>query len=461
MISLVRSVAVFAALGAFALGAATLTLRAENAFATSGPGGGDDDEPDDLDDFDSSGPGSGDDDDFDSSGPGSGHDDDDDFDSSGPGSGGDDGDDNSGPGSNDDDEPARPDDDAFDHTIAEAVDANYEVAHDDLGHEYILGEVLLMGSRGDLRIAIARGFREVRVERLTSGGVLALLIIPARLDVDEAVAWLASAAPNAVVTPNNLYRGAQSLDASNASRAHDRPARLSGTIGIIDTGVDASRLPVRGALLQQRAFAAPRPIARDHGSMVASIAVARGARVYVADVFGQSADGTLAASAERLAAAIDWMISRRAPVINISVEGPDNAVLHEMVRRAAQRGHIIVAAAGNGGPNASPSFPAAFDGVLAVTAIDETGRPYVRASRGEYIDFAAHGVDVNVAMGSSTVRVSGTSFAAPLIAAEAAAHLHLPSPAASARALAALQARAEDLGDPGRDRIFGWGALRN
>ncbi|MEQ1493785.1 MAG: S8 family serine peptidase, partial [Terricaulis sp.] len=146
---------------------------------------------------------------------------------------------------------------------------------------------------------------------------------------------------------------------------------------------------------------------------------------------------------------------------NISVEGPDNAVLAEMVRRAAERGHIIVAAAGNGGPAARPSFPAAFDGVLAVTAIDESDRPYVRANRGDYIDFAAPGVDINVDVNGSMARVSGTSFAAPVIAAEAAAHLHAPSPAESARVLTNLRARAEDLGAPGRDNIFGWGALRD
>ena len=155
------------------------------------------------------------------------------------------------------------------------------------------------------------------------------------------------------------------------------------------------------------------------------------------------------------------MIANGVAVVNISVEGPDNAIVAEMVRRAARRGHMIVAAAGNGGPNAGPSFPAAFEGVLAVTAIDENGRPYFRANRGAYIDFAAHGVDVSVDVGGMISRVSGTSFASPVIAAEAAVQLHAPSPADSALALTQLRERAEDLGAPGRDNIFGWGALRD
>ena len=46
--------------------------------------------------------------------------------------------------------------------------------------------------------------------------------------------------------------------------------------------------------------------------------------------------------AERIVAALDWMIANRVPVVNISIEGPDNAVLEEMIRRAAERGHHLV-----------------------------------------------------------------------------------------------------------------------
>lgn len=288
---------------------------------------------------------------------------------------------------------------------------------------------------------------------------MARLTLPPRVDMDAAVAMLAQAAPNTIVTPNNIYRSAQTSRSGPERTRVRRVARTRGAMGVIDTGVDARALD--HGLLSQRAFAGPQPIAREHGSTVAAIAVSRGIHVHVADVFGQTPDGALAASAERIAAAVDWMIANRVAVVNISIEGPDNAILAEMIRRAGQRGHIIVAAAGNSGPAARPSYPAAFDGVLAVTAIDESGRPYIRANRGSYIDFAAHGVNMQVNIGASSERVSGTSFAAPIIAAEAAAHLHAPSPTESARVLANLRERAEDLGEPGRDNVFGWGALRD
>lgn len=473
--SLLRSAALAGALSVAAIAAAPLVAFVATAHASGhddsddGPdwdddhdyddnsghgGGGDDDWGDwDGDDHSSSGPGSGDEDDFDgdNSGPGAGNDDTvDDHDNSGPGNGGND--DNSGPGSGwDENEDAVGAGAHIDEVI-------YSVEYDSHGDEFLPGEIVFVGAARDLPNALNLGFQEISVENLSSGGIIARLALPPSVEMDRATSMLIEAAPDAIVTPNNIYRSAQVSRTTSARGLGRQSARSQGTLGVIDTGVDANSLPAN-SLLSQRAFAGSQPVAREHGSTVAAIAVSHGVRVHVADVFGRSSDGALAASAERIAAAIDWMIAHRVAVVNISVEGPDNAILGEMVRRAAERGHIIVAAAGNGGPAARPTFPAAFDGVLAVTAIDATGRPYIRANRGTYIDFAAPGVNVSVDLGGTNERVSGTSFAAPVIAAEAAAHLHAPSPADSARVVTGLRNRAEDLGEPGRDNIFGWGAL--
>ena len=449
--SLLRRAAFAAALSVGAIAATPTSLFSTIASAhefdldhlddvedNSGPGNGDDFDFDDFDDGD-----------HDNSGPGNGDDfEDHDDDRSGHGSGG--GDDHSGHGGGD-----RNND--FDiGFIAEEI--IYSVEYDNRGSEFVPGEIVFVGRAQDLALALNAGFTEISVHNLASGGVMARLGLPRGVGIDAAVSQLAQVAPDAITTPNNIYRSAQTMRTSALRQPMRRAVRSRGMLGVIDTGVDVSSLP-SDTLLSQHAFAGPAPIAREHGSAVASIAVSRGVRVHVADVFGHSADGQLAASAERIAAAIDWMIAHRVAVVNISIEGPNNGALAEMVRRAAERGHIIVAAAGNGGPAARPSFPAAFEGVTAVTAIDESGRPYIRANRGPYIDFAAPGVDVSVEGGAA--RVSGTSFAAPVIAAEAAAHLHAPSLTESARVLTNLRARAEDLGEPGHDNIFGWGALRD
>ena len=441
----------------------------EPDFDNSGPGGGDDDYDhddnsgpgsgdDDYDQDDNSGPGNGGDDLDQDHGSGSGGDDQDQGDNSGPGNGGDDDlddeHDNSGPGSG-----GGGHDNIDQNDLSASEDVIYSVEYDTDGGEYVAGELVFVGSPRDLARARELNFRTISMQALASGGVVARLAIPRGVGLDAARATLRRELSDALVAPNHIYRGAQARPSSPTAHAIGDRRPLRATIGVIDTGIDVSALSDADAVLSHRAFAGAAPVAREHGSMVASIAIAHGARVHVADVFGHTNDGALAASAERVAAALDWMMSNGVAVINISVQGPDNAILAEMVRRAVRRGHIIVAAAGNGGPAARPAFPAAFEGVLAVTAIDEMDRPYIRANRGAYIDFAAPGVDVVVDIDGAGVEVSGTSFAAPIIAVEAAAELASPSPSGSQRALSRLRQRAQDLGAPGRDNIFGWGAL--
>ena len=339
----------------------------------------------------------------------------------------------------------------------------FEVEYDELGDAYVARQVLLSGSRADISAARRLGFEVLDTIYLRSFGTrVARLKTPRGASATTAIAQLRQAAPAALIARNTIYRQSQSFVESRPARNHSMSWRFRpGTlIGVIDTGVDAEKLP-QGALTEQRGFVGNRPTARDHGLAVAAIAAEHGARVQVADVFGQSTDGALAASASSILAALDWMIENDIAVINISIEGPNNPLIAETVRHAASRGHIVIAAAGNGGPVARPAFPAAFDGVVAVTAIDEHGRPYLRANRGSYIDFAAEGVNVAVATPNENLVVSGTSFAAPRIAAAFAQHLQRPSPRGAANALAAMRNRAEDLGEPGHDAIYGWGAIRD
>lgn len=286
------------------------------------------------------------------------------------------------------------------------------------------------------------------------------LALPAGMSVEQAVAALKQIAPNALVTANAVYQHAEgSISATRSSRRARAPV-YRGVMGVIDTGVSASALAPNG-VVDQRAFAGGAPVSREHGEAVAALANEHGVRVQVADVFSGTAAGGEVASAESIVAALDWMIETRVPVINISIEGPNNALLHALVSRASERGHVIVAAAGNGGPLATPAFPAAFDRSVAITAIDGDDRPYVRANRGGYIDFAARGVNVRVQSGGQDLVVSGTSFATPLVAAQIAEQMDAPSPARATEILTELRQHAVDLGAPGRDPIFGWGAVRD
>jgi subtilisin family serine protease len=179
--------------------------------------------------------------------------------------------------------------------------------------------------------------------------------------------------------------------------------------------------------------------------------------LYVADVYCGAPTG---GSASAVARALAWMAREEVGVINVSLVGPANRALEAAIRAAQARGHIIVAAVGNDGPAARPLFPAAYDGVVGVTAVDRRRRVLLEAGRGAHVDFAALGSDFSAASpGGGFASVRGTSFAAPVVARVLARSLDRPDPATAARALSELAQSARDLGARGRDNTYGAGLI--
>jgi subtilisin family serine protease len=156
------------------------------------------------------------------------------------------------------------------------------------------------------------------------------------------------------------------------------------------------------------------------------------------------------------------MAQQRVAVINVSLVGPRNALMERVVKTLVDRGYLIVAAVGNDGPASPPLFPAAYPGVVGVTAVDAKHRVLLEACRGKHVEFAAPGADLIAAMQSQPENFSevrGTSFAAPLVAGLFARELTEPDVAARDRVIAALIATAEDLGARGRDDTYGVGLV--
>jgi subtilisin family serine protease len=171
--------------------------------------------------------------------------------------------------------------------------------------------------------------------------------------------------------------------------------------------------------------------------------------------------GPQSGSAASLIAGLSWLAQSGVPVINVSLTGPPNPAVAKVLQNVADKGVIVVAAAGNDGAAAPPAFPAAYPQVVAVTAVDWARRPYRYANRGPYVMFAALGVDVLADAPQAPHAVSGTSFATPVVAVELARRLARADPAAARKALDALAAEAVDLGAPGRDPVFGYGLIES
>ncbi|MDO5606093.1 MAG: S8 family serine peptidase [Paracoccus sp. (in: a-proteobacteria)] len=327
------------------------------------------------------------------------------------------------------------------------------------------------------------GFTELRHSDLAAGGSIHRLRKPGPMTLDQALEALREITGAERADFNHFYRGGASSGAAGTCRGTDCPARqmiawpalvACGAplrIGMIDTGLNASHASLADAdLTVHRLETDAAPSGAVHGTAVAALfAGAQGTRapglvphlpLLAVDAF-HSARADERADAFALIEALDWLAAQQAAVVNLSLAGPDNRLLAEKIADMERRGILLVAAAGNGGPAAGPAYPAAYDTVLAVTAVDRRGQVWRRAGRGPHIDIAAPGVEVWTAASISGARPkTGTSFAAPFVASAAALILQAEPGLAPADLRARLIADAEDLGTSGRDDIFGHGLLR-
>jgi subtilisin family serine protease len=241
---------------------------------------------------------------------------------------------------------------------------------------------------------------------------------------------------------------------------------------MIDTGINMDHAALAGAQVALTRVAPEDYNASDaiHGTAVAAILVGDpasrapgllpGLPLVAVDAF-HKASGDERADVYTLVRGLDQLIGAGASVINLSLAGPPNTVLEDTLAAIeAAQGAVIVAAAGNGGPNAPPAYPAAYDSVIAVTAVDKGARAYRRAGRGPHVDLAAPGVDVWTAASVQGARwKTGTSFAAPYVTAAAALWRQAYPELTPAEIRAALSQSAADLGAPGVDEVFGHGLL--
>ena len=240
-------------------------------------------------------------------------------------------------------------------------------------------------------------------------------------------------------------------------------------VGIIDTDVDHEH-PAFARRLNSGTFlpTGSRPAPNWHGTGVLALLAGNPAggtpgliphaEFYVASVFYVDSNGQVATDTQSLLDALDWMRQFEVKVINMSFAGPQDQLVQDAIARLARSGTVFVAAVGNEGPSAPPSYPAAYKQVVAVTAVSQDRRSYPYANRGDHVDLSAPGVDVWTAVpGMKEGYMSGTSFAAPFVtAAMATIYRQMPTHSKDGM-LAAFEP--QDLGPPGRDAVFGKGLV--
>lgn len=322
---------------------------------------------------------------------------------------------------------------------------------DDLGEPARRGIVLLVDADA-ASIATARqlGYVANATEGLEDLGLSsAELTVPRDMSLSRALKQLRKALPGKTLTSDALHFESASASApGNGFTVSSAP--IGTAVGLIDGGV-APVIPLSG----QRGFAAGAPVASDHGTAVAGLLRDAGIRsIFSADVYGRDPAG---GSALAISRALSWLVGRKIRVVSISLVGPRNALLERAIAATSTRGIVVVAAVGNDGPSAPPAYPASYPSVLAVTGVDGRNRALIEAGRALHLDYAAPGADIRAPDARGVDRsVRGTSYAAPFVAARAAAAIYRGQGAA---VRAALDAEARDLGKKGADKSFGRGLL--
>ena len=333
--------------------------------------------------------------------------------------------------------------------IDRLVRDNRDIIERDAGGEPARkGELLVMDAdAAGLARAEALGFAVIArdsIEGLDLGVVR--LRTPDGMKLGEAQTLLAATLPEAVVSADNIHfqsgRTATAMPVVAAASA----GAVAGEVGMID-GASGASVPV----LATKGFASGAPYPSNHGSAVASLLKSAGvARVRVADVYGTDKAG---GNALAIARGLGWLVGQGSDVVTISLVGPKNAVLGRAVAAAQAKGVVIVAAVGNNGPAAPPAYPASYEGVVAVTAVDGKRRALIEAGRALHLDYAAPGAGIT-GLNARGKRVSlrGTSFATPLVAARIAR-------AGKGNWRKSLDAEAIDLGRKGADDTYGRGLV--
>jgi hypothetical protein len=340
-------------------------------------------------------------------------------------------------------------------------------------------EYVVWAATSDAASALERaGFRIVARGALSlADGEALRLRAPAGLGRQTALRRIAAAAPGATAAENSLYRNIARPSGTRRGESgrvleHAVSCAAGATVAMIDTALDRDHPAVAGSAIVGLTARAPdrQPSSTGHGTAVASMLIGRSdgpapglapaARLVAVDAFHRSAGGD-ATDAFDLVRAIDLVSTQEATLVNMSLTGPENAVVGAAIAAIQKRGAIIVAAAGNEGPRARPLYPAAYAGVIAVSAVDGEGQPWRRSARGPHIAFAADGVGIALAGRAGGAEPhTGTSFAAPVVTAMLAGKLrHVPAGDIDA-VMSRLAAVARDSGEPGRDPVFGFGIVQ-
>jgi Subtilase family len=238
-------------------------------------------------------------------------------------------------------------------------------------------------------------------------------------------------------------------------------------IAVIDSEIDAGHPDLEGRVAQRYDAVGAPDKPHEHGTGMAGaiaahqrlLGTAPASRLLAVHAFSTS-EPAAESTTFNVLKGINWAVTQGARVINMSFAGPKDPSLERALTAAYDRNIVLIASAGNAGPNSPPLYPGAYPNVIAVTATDGDDKLFVGANRGKYVSVAAPGVDILVPAPEKMYQlITGTSVAAAEVSGIVALLLERNSKLTPADIRRILTASAKRLGPGERDDNFGSGLI--
>lgn len=355
-----------------------------------------------------------------------------------------------------------------------------ELAKDKFGHEFVKGPKLAAIFSSEVPKLRKEGFIIRKIEKFDALDIVLVETSknPNKPDMDSRQEP-ASALENKIDYNHIFYSEASVSTGSDLGDAPtklfkmpDSSASVIPKIGVIDTDIDISHVAIKDIQLKAKSFSSSEQLSqpKSHGTAIVSILAGSStdyngllpkSNIYLASVFYEDDQHQAKSTTLSLVRALNWMVENKVPIVNMSLTGPENKVLKEAIKQAKLKGTTIVSAVGNAGPNSPALYPAAYNEVVAVTAVSKTKKVYRLANTGSHVDFAAPGVNVQHAgINQMLESSSGTSMAAPFVSAALAMSCSKSEQNCDIdRILQEYTETAIDLGTSGFDPIYGNGLI--